>query len=108
MEWIFSIHSALFFIALSSWMLLFYQFSAERYGWRQGWWSLMGYYFLIGFVSLIVLFFLLPSSYDMKDIALLYMFSFFSSAIALQIGKEWSQIHAFIFLITGYILYCIN
>ncbi len=104
-KYAFSINTATFLIALSGWMFCYYQFSAKRYGWQQGMWSVNGYYDWIGFVSLIFLFFLLPENFDFKDIAILYIFSFFSSAIVLQMGKEWSQINAFLFSIIGYTLY---
>ena len=104
-KYAFSINTATFLIAVSGWMFCYYNFSANRYGWQQGMWSVNGYYVWIGFISLIVLFFLLPENYDFKDIAILYILSFFLSGLVLQMGKEWSQINAFLFSIIGYTLY---
>ena len=104
-KYAFSINTATFLIAVSGWMLCYYNFSANRYGWQQGMWSLNGYYVWIGLVSLLILFFLLPENFDFKDIAILYVVSFFLSPIVLQMGKEWSQINAFLFSIIGYTLY---
>ena len=72
-----SIHTAVSLIAISGWMFCYYQFYANRYGWIQDMLCLRGDYIWIGFISLVVLFFLLPENYDFKDIAILYIVSFF-------------------------------
>ena len=101
----FSIHTATFLIAISGWMFCYYQFYANRYGWIQDMLCLRGDYIWIGFISLVVLFFLLPENYDFKDIAILYIVSFFSAGIILLMGKSTSIINAFLFSIIGYTLY---
>ena len=102
----FSIHTATFLIAISGWMFCYYQFYANRYGWIQDELCLRGDYIRIGFISLVVLFFLLPENYDFKDIAILYIFSFFSAGIFfLPMGKSTSIINAFLVSIIGYKLY---
>ena len=91
-----------FLIALSSWIFLLYKNSAERYGWKQGLWSLSGKMFFIGLISLILLFSLLPDRMSWKDITLLYLLSLFGSTIPMQIGKEYSQFVAIICFIIGW------
>ena len=100
-----SIHTATFLIAISGWMFCYYQFYANRYGWIQDMLCLRGDYIWIGFISLVVLFFLLPENYDFKNIAILYIVSFFSAGIILLMGKSTSIINAFLASIIGYTLY---
>ena len=100
-----SIHTAVSLIAISGWMFCYYQFYANRYGWIQDMLCLRGDYIWIGFISLVVLFFLLPENYDFKDIAILYIVSFFSAGIILLMGKSTSIINAFLASIIGYTLY---
>ena len=91
-----------FLIVLSSWVFLLYKNSAERYGWKQGTWSLSGMMFFIGLISLILLFSLLPDRMNWKDISLLYLLSLFGSAIVMQTGKEYSQYVAIVSFIIGW------
>ena len=97
-----------FLIALSSWMFFLYKNSAERYGWRQGTWSLNNGMFMTGLISLVILFFLLPDHMSGKNIFILYILSFFGSAIILQSSKEYSQYASMIFYVLGWIMFILK